>query len=84
VTWTPVLPDNVENPLARAIRVEEERFTLQVDLVVLATGLEPDDTLFRACLEAHVAPELHTAGDSFRPATIAQAVKAGYAVGISL
>jgi len=84
VTWAPVLPDNVQNPLARAIRVEEQAFTLEADLVVLAAGMVPDDALYRACLEAQVAPELHNVGDSFIPATIAQAVKAGYAIGSSL
>jgi 2-enoate reductase len=84
VTWIPVLPDNVENPLARPIRVKEQVFTLETDLVVLATGLKPDDSLYRACLAGHVAPELHNSGDAFMPATIAQAVKAGYAVGSSL
>jgi 2-enoate reductase len=81
VTWTPVLPENVPNPLARPIRVEERQVRLEVDLVVLATGLAPDDALYEECLRVQAAPEIHHAGDSFRPATIAEAVKAGYAVG---
>jgi 2-enoate reductase len=84
VTWQPVLPKNVVNPLARPIRVEEREVMVEADLVVLATGLIPDDSLYHACQCQRVAPEIHNAGDSFAPATIAQATKAGYALGRSL
>jgi 2-enoate reductase len=84
VTWTPVLPENVKNPLARPMRVREERLTLEANLVVLATGLRPDDCLYRACVEARVAPELHAIGDAFAPGRVLEATKAGYAVGTSL
>ena len=81
VTWQPVLPENVVNPLARPIKVEEQEVTIEADLVVLATGLVPDDALYHACQRRGVAPEIHNAGDAFLPATIAQATKAGYAIG---
>ncbi len=84
VTWTPVLPDNVKNPLARPAQVREERATLQADLVVLATGLRSDDSLYQACLQAQVAPEIHAIGDAFMPGRVLEATKAGYAVGGSL
>ncbi len=84
VTWQPVLPKNVVNPLARPIKVEEREVTLEADLVVLATGLVPDDGLYHTCQREAIAPEIHNAGDSFAPATIAQATKAGYALGRSL
>ena len=84
VTWQPVLPENVPNPLARPIRVEEQEQRLEADLVVLATGLAPDDALYEECLRLQAAPEIHNIGDSFRPATIAEAVKAGHAIGCLL
>jgi len=84
VTWAPLLPENVKNPLARPIRVEEQEETLPADLVVLATGVIPDDSLYQACLREQVAPELHTIGDAFAAGLVFQAVKAGYAVGSSL
>lgn len=84
VTWTPVLPDNVRNPLARPMRVREERSTIEADLVVLATGLTSDDSLYQACLQARVAPELVAVGDAFVPGRILEATRAGYAVGRSL
>ena len=84
VTWTPLLPDDIPNPLARPLKVVEKELTLPADLVVLATGLKPDDSLYRACLTAQVAPELHNIGDAFSPARVVEAVRAGYAVGCAL
>ena len=84
VTWTPVLPENVKNPLARPIRVQEQEVTLQADLVVLATGLEADDALYKACVRERVSPEIYCIGDAFSPGRIFEATKAGYAVGRSL
>ena len=81
VTWAPVLPENVKNPLARPIRVEEQEVRLDVDLVLLATGMEPAPDFYEDCLRHFVAPEVHNIGDSFAPATIAEAVKAGHAIG---
>jgi len=84
VTWTPVLPENVKNPLARPMRVQEEQATIEADLVVLATGLKADDSLYQACLRAQVAPELHVIGDAFAPGRVLEATRAGYAVGRTL
>jgi len=84
VTWTPVLPENVKNPLARPIRVQEQEITLQADLVVLATGLGADDALYKACVRERVSPEIYCIGDAFSPGRIFEATKAGYAVGQSL
>ena len=81
VTWRPVLPENVKNPLAKPIKVEEERVALEADLVVLAVGLRSDNLLHEACVRAGVAPEIHAIGDAFSPGRIFEATKAGYAVG---
>jgi 2-enoate reductase len=84
VTWAPLLPDNIPNPLARPLKVVEKELTLPADLVVLAAGLKPDDTLYQACVRAQVAPELHNIGDAFSPGRVLEAVRAGYAVGCAL
>ena len=84
VTWTPLLPDNVKNPLARPIRVEEREFSLPADLVVLAVGIIPDDGLYHACLQAQAAPEIHNIGDAFAAGRVFEAVKAGYALGCAV
>jgi 2-enoate reductase len=84
VTWQVVLPENVKNPLARPIQEEIQDILLPADLVVLATGFEPDDALYEACVSLHAAPELHNIGDAFAPGNVFAATKAGYAVGRSL
>jgi len=84
VTWAPVLPENVINPLARPIRVQEEEVTIAADLVVLAVGVEPDDTLYETCVKERVAPEIHNVGDSFAAGQVFAATKAGYTLGRTL
>jgi 2-enoate reductase len=84
VTWAPVLPENVVNPLAKPIRVDEETTVVEADLVVLAVGMVPDTRLYEACVDRNVAPEVHVAGDAFSPGRIFEATKAGYAVGRTL
>jgi len=84
VTWAAVLPENVVNPLARPIRAQEEEVTAAADLVVLAVGMEADDGLYEACVRERVAPEIHNIGDSFTPAHIFEATKAGHALGRAL
>lgn len=80
-TWSPVIPENVVNPLARPLRVEEKEVVLPADLVVLAVGMAPDDALYQACLRARVAPEIHNIGDSFAPASILEATRMGEMAG---
>jgi 2-enoate reductase len=84
VTWTPVVSDAIPNPLAKPLPVEEETRTLPADLVVLAVGMEPEDTFYEACVQAHVAPLIKQIGDAFEPASILQATRAGERVARSL
>ncbi|MBN2462428.1 MAG: enoate reductase, partial [Dehalococcoidia bacterium] len=80
-TWSPILPDNVKNPLAKKIKVEEKEIELAADLVVLAVGVKADDRLYEACVKERVAPEIRNIGDSFCVGRVFEATKAGYAVG---
>ena len=84
VTWTPLLPENVENPFAPRIRLEERDEELPADLVLLAAGARPDDRLYRACVEAGAAPDVRNLGDSFAMGRVFEATKAAYAVGTAL
>lgn len=84
VTWAPILPANISNPLAKPIEEDWQTLDLETDLVVLATGSRPDDDFYRLLREAYVAPDIRLIGDAGRPAMIAQAVRAGYRTGISL
>ncbi len=84
VTWTPILPKNIENPLAPKMGPEEENGSLQTDLVVLAAGGRPDDALFFEAQRKNVAPLLYNIGDSFAGGRVLEAVQAAYALGIKL
>lgn len=83
-TWNPVLPENIDNPLAVKLKEDFKEKTVDADLVVLAAGVKSDDAVYLACMKANVASEIHTLGDSFTPGRVFEAVKAAYQVGISL
>jgi 2-enoate reductase len=83
-TWSAVLPENIPNPLARKIAVENKEIELETDLVILAIGLKQDDSLYEVCLRGRIAPEIHNIGDSFSIGGVFEATKAGYAVGSTI
>ena len=84
VTWHPILPENVENPLAPRIKVEEKAETLPADLVVIAAGGRADDALFLEAQRRHAAESLYNIGDSFQVGKVFEAVRSAYALGLSL
>jgi len=84
VTWAPILPENIPNPLVKPIFEEVVEEALRADLVVLAAGLRSDHLLFEACQELHAADEIVPIGDSFHVGQVFQAVHAGFGVGSSL
>ncbi len=84
VTWHPILPENVENPLAPKIKVEEKAETLPADLVVIAAGGRADDALFLEAQRRHAAESLYNIGDSFQVGKVFEAVRSAYALGLSL
>ncbi len=79
-TWQPILPKNIENPLAKKLGPEEKEETLEADFVVLAMGGRPDDTLFFEAQRIHAAPELHNIGDSFASGRVLEATRAANAL----
>jgi len=84
VTWTPLLPENIPNPLAKPIREQIVEETLAADLVVVATGLEADRALFEACERQRAAREVIVIGDNFHIGRVFEAVQAGFTVGNAL
>ena len=77
-TWQPILPKNIENPLAKKIGPEEANETLEADLVVLAMGGRPDDTMFFEAQSTFAAPEIHNIGDSFSAGKVLEATRSAY------
>jgi 2-enoate reductase len=84
ITWHPILPENVENPLAPKLKVEERTETLPADLAVLALGGVPGDALYFAALREHAAPAVYNIGDSFSAGKVLEATRAAYRLGLSL
>ena len=84
ITWAPLLPENIPNPLAKPIREEIVEETLKADLVVLAVGLQADHSLFEACQLQNVAGDIIAIGDNFHIGHVFEAVEAGFNVGNSL
>ncbi len=77
-TWAPVLPKNIENPLAPKIKNETYVAELPCDLVVLAIGGRPDEGAFLSAQQAGVAPEVYDIGDSFNAGRVLEANRAAY------
>ena len=84
ITWHPILPENVENPLAVKLKVCEESQTLEADLIVLAAGGRPDTSLFNQVQQIHAADEVYNIGDSFYVGKVIEATRAGYRLGTTL
>ncbi|MDR1421543.1 MAG: FAD-dependent oxidoreductase [Coriobacteriales bacterium] len=83
-TWAPILPENIENPLAPRLIVEEQKQTLSADLVVLAMGYKPNDALLYEAQRIQAAPELHVIGDNFAAGKVHEATRSAYRLALSL
>ena len=84
ITWHPILPENVVNPLAPKLRIEEKSETIPADLVVMAAGGAPDNALYLEALAENIAPELYNIGDSFNAGKVLEANRAAYRLAIRL
>lgn len=84
MTWHPILPENIVNPLEKKIQVEEQEQFLEADLVVLAVGGRSDDQLFYDVQRELTGTLVYNIGDSFHGGKVFEATKAGYALGLAL
>lgn len=84
VSWTPILPENVVNPLAPKVGEDWHEEDMASDLLVIACGERADDALFYELQQTHAAPELHNIGDGFAPGRILEAVRAAYRLGATI
>ena len=84
VSWTPILPENVVNPLAPKVGDDWHEEVIASDLVVIACGGQADDSLFYELQQAHAAPELRNIGDGFAPGRVLEAVRAAYRLGTTI
>lgn len=79
-TWQPILPKNIENPLAKKIKPQFKEEALNADLVVLAMGGRADDALFFEAQRIHAAPEIHNIGDSSSAGKVLEATRSAHAL----
>lgn len=79
-TWSPILPENVLNPLdaLRKIKDNSVERELDADLVVLAMGVSSSNKLYFDCVAENIAPEIYNIGDSFKGAKILEATRSAY------
>lgn len=85
-TWSPILPENVENPLdaLKPIKYVPVTKELSADAVILATGNRSNNELYRECVDKHVAEEIYNIGDSQRGARVWDAVRGAYRKGVNI
>ena len=84
ISWTPILPENVVNPLTPKVGDDWHEEVIASDLVVIACGGQADDSLFYELQQTHAAPELRNIGDGFAPGRVLEAVRAAYRLGTTI
>jgi 2-enoate reductase len=78
------LPENIENPLAPKLKIKEKAETISADLVVMAAGGVPDDSLYMEALAENAAPELYNIGDSFSVGKVLEANRSAYRLAMQI
>lgn len=79
-TWSPILPENIENPMDmlrpyKEILVEKK---LNADMVVMAAGVRGNNELYFECVKENAAKEVYNVGDSAKGAKVLDAVRGAY------
>lgn len=78
ITWSPILPENVPNPLAPKIKEDCQPEILKADAVILSAGVKSEDKLYYDCVKEMAAKEIYNIGDSLKPGRILEAVRTAY------
>jgi 2-enoate reductase len=84
ITWHPILPENIHNPMEPKLIVDEKEIELEADIVVIATGGRPDDAAFFDAQAKRAALEIHNIGDSFEAGLVLQATRSAYRLAASI
>ncbi|MDR2525616.1 MAG: FAD-dependent oxidoreductase [Oscillospiraceae bacterium] len=82
LSWTPILPENVVNPLAKKLKLELREELLPADAVVLAAGGRPNEALFHRLQKEFPHLSVHNIGDSFQGGKVLEATRMGYGLGV--
>lgn len=77
-TWSPILPENVLNPLEKKVKDKFVEKTIKADAVIMAIGARPDNALYYEAQKENIAKELYLIGDSYQVGKIFEATKYAY------
>ncbi|MEG1752183.1 MAG: FAD-dependent oxidoreductase [Clostridia bacterium] len=77
-TWTPILPENIHNPLEKEIKQSLQSVPIKADLIVIAYGIKSNNDLYYQLIKNNSAPEIINVGDSNRAGKVFGAVKSAY------
>ncbi len=78
VTWQPVLPENIKNPLAPKVKQNIKAVELKADAVVVAIGTVSNNGLYNVAVKNNLAREIYNIGDSLRCGKVFEATKSAY------
>ena len=86
LTWAPILPENVENPMDLLHKIKDEtvRKKIAADVIILAAGVQSENDIYYNCVKSFAAPEIYNVGDSFKGARVFEAVRSAYRKAISI
>ena len=79
-TWSPVLPENIKNPLAKKIRKNMKAVSVDADLVVMHQVTTSNNDLFYELVSSNVFKKVHVVGDANIPGKVFGAVKSAFHV----
>ena len=83
-TWSPILPENIHNPLAKKIKVDNKEMNIPADFVVIAYGIKNNDDLYLELVKENAAKEIYNIGDSNVSGRVFTAVKSAYRKALSI
>jgi len=77
-TWNPILPESVENPLAKKIGIKYVEEKIKCDAVVIATGTVSNNSLYFKLVKEHAAPEINYVGDAIKGGKVHDATRTAF------
>ena len=80
LTWHPILPENIKNPLAPNMKLQEVEKIIEADIYIMAIGNKPINQLYFEALKNRVAPEVYNIGDSLKSGKVLEATRAANAL----
>jgi coenzyme F420-reducing hydrogenase beta subunit len=84
ICWTPLLPKNTENPLAKSTGTDAIKKEIATDFVLIGLGYRSENSLYYNALNERVASEIYNLGDSFKPGKVVDAVRSSYALAMEI